>query len=432
MMTRLLSFALIVLATVFGYVLYKQQDVGYINLGLGGFSIETSLLVFGAAILALLFSALILFRIIGLISRGLSAPFFHFKRHFSEKSKYTLSSSLLDIAEGQYKKAEKRLLSEIKNSADPLPLYLAAATAAQEQNAYEQRDEYLQLARDIAQGMAQKKKSGKPNTEIALGLIKAEFQLAHNQLELAIDTLSTLASLSPKHGRVLTLLGEAYRRLSRWKQLRELINKLYEYKALPDEKIQTLEKETWHGLIKDIATPDNAELLCALWEEIPTHLKSSNEFLEFYLYTLKSIRQDNYAAQILQQSLEHNWQNSLVILYADLDVSADNKLLETAEGWLKEHPDNAHLLLALGKMCMKLGLWGKARSYLEASFSIGPLPETCLRLAILFEEKLEETAIARDYYRKGLRMLVDGTIPSISTIEQQKEITPKLKIVSPK
>lgn len=435
-MNRFLSFTLIVLATVFGYVLYKQQDVGVINIGLGSFSIETSLLVFGAAIIALLFGVLMLLRLIERFSKGFSILTSRFKQYFAEKSKHALSDGLIDIAEGHYEKAEKRLLAEIKSFTDPFPVYLAAAAAAQEQGAYDRRDEYLQLAQEMSC-------VDKPKTEIAIGLIKAELQLAHNQPEQAIDTLESLENASPKHVRVLALLSEAYHRLSRWEQLRELINKLYKYKTLPNDKIRTLEMQAWHGLIKDSSTPDNAVFLCGLWDEAPAHLKTSNEFLEFYVCALKRINQDDDAAQLLLRNLNHNWQDSLVVLYAGLDVSADDKQLETTEAWLKEHPDNAHLLLILGKMCLRLSLWGKARSYLEASLCIAPLPETCLRLATLLEEHMDEAEVAQDYYRKGLHLLVDEKIPvttasaTIKNNSQPRELQPResktrLKIVPPK
>ena len=424
-MSRLFSFALIVVTTVFGYALYTQQDVGYIKFGLGSLSIETSLLVFGALIIASLFVVLMLLRVLERFNKGVSVLSSLFRLRFTEKSRHALSNSLIDIAEGHYEKAEKRLLKAIKNNNDPFPLYLTAASAAHEQNADEQRDEYLQLALDTNW-------QGKPKADIAMGLVKAEFYLKHDQPEQAINTLTSLENDSPKHGRVLALLSEAYRRLSRWSQLRELMSKLYKNKTLPDEQIRALELETWYGLIKDNATPDNAALLFVLWDEMPAHVKTSDELFEFYVCTLKNIKQDDIAAKLLLENLKHEWRDALIILYADLDAPADNTQMETIEGWLEQHPDNAHLLLLLGKMCTKLGLWGKARSYLEASLSIKPAPQTCLRLATLLEEHLGEPESAQNYYRKGLHLLVDNTVPTIVSEETQKENQPRLKIVTPK
>src|SRR4026209_1828315 len=47
--------------------------------------------------------------------------------------------------------------------------------------------------------------------------------------------------------------------------------------------------------------------------------------------------------------------------------------IERAESWLLEHARDAQLLAALGRLCAPAGLWGKARSLLQASVSVrGP------------------------------------------------------------
>jgi HemY protein len=109
----------------------------------------------------------------------------------------------------------------------------------------------------------------------------------------------------------------------------------------------------------------------------------------------------------------------------------DNKQLEMAEGWLKEHQHNAWLLLALGKMCISRSLWGKARNYLEASISICPMPENYLKLARLLEEHMEEPAAAQEYYRQGLHLLAGDYGEEILNRDAHdfERETPQLKIV---
>ena len=46
--------------------------------------------------------------------------------------------------------------------------------------------------------------------------------------------------------------------------------------------------------------------------------------------------------------------------------------IERAESWLKQHPDDAALLLTLGRLCAQQELWGKAQSYLDASIAVEP------------------------------------------------------------
>jgi uncharacterized protein HemY len=53
-------------------------------------------------------------------------------------------------------------------------------------------------------------------------------------------------------------------------------------------------------------------------------------------------------------------------------------------------------------------LWGKARTYLEASIGIGPQPETYCELANLLHDLGEEDR-ARELYRQGLQNVASAS-----------------------
>jgi HemY protein len=82
--------------------------------------------------------------------------------------------------------------------------------------------------------------------------------------------------------------------------------------------------------------------------------------------------------------------------------------LATAEDWLKRHQRHPLLLLTLGRLAMRVQLWGKARAYLEASAGMEARAETYRVLGELLE-RLGEESTARDYYHKGLTLITgDG------------------------
>jgi HemY protein len=56
------------------------------------------------------------------------------------------------------------------------------------------------------------------------------------------------------------------------------------------------------------------------------------------------------------------------------------------------------LLLALGRLCLSQGLWGKAQAYLEASLSLAEQREARLELARLLEQT-ERSGEALPHYR---------------------------------
>ena len=59
--------------------------------------------------------------------------------------------------------------------------------------------------------------------------------------------------------------------------------------------------------------------------------------------------------------------------------------IERAESWLLEHERDAQLLATLGRLCAQAELWGKARSFLEASLSFEESRVAHLELARLAE-----------------------------------------------
>ena len=74
----------------------------------------------------------------------------------------------------------------------------------------------------------------------------------------------------------------------------------------------------------------------------------------------------------LDSALRREWSSSLVETWGALGSEDLDARLRRAEGWLDAHPNDAGLLLALGRMCVRLGLWGKARKYLERSLALSP------------------------------------------------------------
>ena len=81
-------------------------------------------------------------------------------------------------------------------------------------------------------------------------------------------------------------------------------------------------------------------------------------------------------------------------------------------------------------MCARMSLWGKARSYLEASLSVQPMPVTFLKLAELLEDHMNEKAQAQDYYRHGLHMLSGDYGEDMLANDFERVVeTPELKII---
>ena len=147
------------------------------------------------------------------------------------------------------------------------------------------------------------------------------------------------------------------------------------------------------------------DIVTQLWEIVPRNIRAIAEVVEYYAAELIRLHASGEAEQVLREYLSSNWADSTVMLYSELDVMATEDQLGTAEGWLQHHPQDEHLLYALGRMCISKDMWQQARNYLEASLSARPMPATYLKLAQLLEDHLEDRRQAQEYYRQGLHML---------------------------
>jgi len=90
------------------------------------------------------------------------------------------------------------------------------------------------------------------------------------------------------------------------------------------------------------------------------------------------------------------------VAVADADGGELTARIARAEGWLKQRPRDAGLLLALGRLCLQQKLWGKAQNYLEASLSVEESRDAHLELARLLDQ-LERPGEADRHYRQGSR-----------------------------
>jgi len=91
------------------------------------------------------------------------------------------------------------------------------------------------------------------------------------------------------------------------------------------------------------------------------------------------------AQAIIEQALEREWNSSLVSLYGEAGGADAIPQIERAEKWLRAQARDPALLLALGKLCMRQELWGKAQSYIEASLALEPTHDGHMTLAALME-----------------------------------------------
>ena len=386
-MRTLIAAFLALLAAVL-VTLWVKQDNGYVLIGYGTWTIEGSLALFTLGVLAMF---ILLHLSLRLLSRLWQMPEqvaeWRRKRRI-QRAHRSLTRGLVELAEGRWKVAERHLTRHAEQSETPLINYLAAARAAQLQGEHGRRDDYLHLAHESM-----------PSADVAVGLTQAELQLAHQQYEQALATLMHVRSLSPKHNYVLKLLKKLYENLGEWQKLEEILPDLRRRKVIGDKEFQALEGQVLRERLKQESV--SVDQLVHYWQSIPKDLRQDQSMLIEYCRRMLPLGAGPRVEPLIANALSRQWVSELVVLYGQIELNDPSHQLAVAEGWLKQHPEDAVLLLTLARLALKNKLWGKARSYLEASISIAPTPESYQQLGLLLE-RLGEPAKAAKCFRAGL------------------------------
>lgn len=384
-----LFYLLVTLTVVTVFTLYAMEDRGYVLINVWGYTIESSLVTW---IVTLTLAFVALYYSLRLVGRTFQVPA-EMKKWRSQRRQYYASQSLLsgleNLAEGNWRKAEREVLKHISDSQVPMLNYLTAARAAHELNDYDKRDSYLKLA-------GQNVKS----SDVGVKLTQAELQMRQNQHEQALATLRALQQQDPQHKTVLKTLAKVYRELQDWNDLIALFPLLRKLKAFNAEELDALEQEAYIKLVTsgDREHPVN---LSEAWYRMPQSVQNNIKVLTLYIQELIRQRQSDIAEPLIRNALKREWSNDLVRLYGIIDGADANGQLSHAESWLAREENNPYLLLTLGRLSLRCKLWGKARSYLEASIGAKGLPEAHNELAHLLE-RLGENDLALQHYRLGL------------------------------
>lgn len=386
-MLRAIILLLLTLAAGVALAMMLGSEPGLVRVYYGGEVWETPLPIFAAltigAMLAIWAAAALLGWAWQFPARLRAAQ----QRRKHTRARHALTQGLIEIAEGEWRKGERRLVRFARDSDTPLINYLAAARAAQLLLEDERRDAYLKAAYEST-----------PAATTAVLLTQAELQMAHGQFEHALATLRRLQEIAPGHAYGLKLLARAYEFLGDWHALEQLLPRLRKTGGIREEELERLEIL---ALEQAFAKAGNEDGLNNVWSNTPRRLRRLPGIVSTYARRLMHIGAQERAETVLRDALKREWRAELVLLYGDLKTATPEKLLGRVEQWVKERGDDAALLSAAGSLCATAGLWGKARSYLETSIRLEPRPRTYQRLGQLLQE-LGQPEAAMQAFRKGL------------------------------
>lgn len=378
--TLLLFAAAVVLVTA-------AHNPAYVLVVYPPYRIELSLTLFAALLLFTFASG---YGLVRLLSSAVQLP--EFVRRFRLERSQAKGRKLMDEAlgaffEGRYAAAEKASAQAIELG-DASALHpIIAARAAHELHEYEKRDAYLAAA------------EGKSAGDATMRLMATtKFMLDQRDPQAALHALKELRDSGVKgHTGALSLELKARQLAGDWDEVLNVLDQLEKRASIDVTVAAQIRQQAW---LEKIRQQEDLEGLTACLKAVPAEFRRRGKVAATAARALIRHGGCQLAQQLLSDSLNAQWDSELVALYGDCQGGDALGQIEQAEKWLSQHRDDAGLLLALGKLCMHQGLWGKAQNYLDASISVAPSHAAYTALGQL-AERLGKADQAFRYYQSA-------------------------------
>ena len=393
-----LFWLLAVFAAAVALVILGRIDAGYVLLIYPPYRVEASLLFFAVAALG---SFLILYALLRLLGHALALPAtvraFRARRR-RERAHAALAAALQAYYEGRYARAEKEAALAFDTGPTPGIAALLAARAAHQMRDFQRREAWLERAGGA--GVALRG---------AQLMSRAELALDERDFTAARDALRSLHGSGPRHIATTRMLLRAERGAGAWEEVLRLATQLAKRDAIAPALAEEYKVQATVELLARSA--DDAAAFERRWRAIAAPDQQHPRVAAAAARHATALGKAQLARDIIEQALAAEWSPQLVRRYGELPAGLDaagrateaRTRIERAEQWLLERSRDGELLAALGRLCAEAELWGKARSFLEASLSFEESRAAHVELARL-AERLGQGQDAQRHYRRAAEL----------------------------
>ncbi|MBC8007318.1 MAG: heme biosynthesis protein HemY [Prolixibacteraceae bacterium] len=380
---RALIWVISLFALAVGLVIAARYNSGYVLLVLPPWRAELSLNLAVILALGVFFVAYVMVRTAIITATMPSRVRTFHKRRSESRARATFNEALINFFEGRFGRAEKAAAAALKAGESPALSAMLAARSAHGMRAFAARDKYLSRS------------AGADPEEDAMKLMaQAEMLLDERRY---YDALDVLKRLPEKHTAALRLELRAQQMAMNWERVLALIPQLERRRVFERPVVAQLRRQAVIESLKRKAVDDKS--LREYWDRLPAEDRHEPRIAATAAQAFIALGGCEDAHRIVEEGLERQWDAALLAIYSECLGADVRQQLERAETWLKQHPRDAVLLLTLGRLCARQGLWGKARSYLEASLSIEPTHSAHLELGRLLEREGKPAEAAAEYQK---------------------------------
>ena len=366
---------------------------GYVLLVFPPYRAEVSLNLFALALVAVVLALYMVMRALA-VTVGLPKRVREYReRRQRERAGLVFQDAVRLLFEGRFGQAMKKAGESYAAGTAPGLSALIAARAAQRLREPEKLQDWMTRAM-----------SDDPRNEAATLMLEAEMMNESRRFDEALAALDRLQDKKGRHIAALRLELRARQGNGDWDGVLKLARQLEKRDALPPEVARE---------VKTLAHLENIARRRADAGQLQNYLRAvpaaeyGRRLVLAGARALVELDASDAAQKLIEGALdgysEAGWQPELVALYGGLTGPGLTARIAKAENWLRQYPDEAVLLLALGRMCMNQRLWGKAQSYLEASLALEETRDAHLALADLCDQ-LERSDEANRHFRASVRL----------------------------
>jgi len=324
------------------------------------------------------------------------------QRQSEKRASRALRAALQAHFEGRYGHAEREA-----DEAQELPetaglAALVAARSAHRMREYGRRDEWLRRA------------ESDPGLRAAKLMTEAECLVDAREGKRALTVVEQLHAAGARHIQSLRLALKAHQYAGDWDSVLRLLRTLNKRDALHPVAARQMKSLAYRALFA--ARGEDPHALLALWQTVPQADRRIGDVALVAAQSFNAAGLGYHARVVIESAIASEWDARLAEEYprsgdgrmeatglASAGRDDDARLqIERAERWTRDHADEPSAFYALGALCVRERLWGKANNALNAALVRSP--DARLATAIHFElgrvfEEIDEPEKAREQFR---------------------------------
>ena len=387
---RFAIWSVLLAAVAVGIALLARNSTGYVVIVAAPHRIELSLnllfLLILGGYLAFYFATRLVSTLVQIPARVAA----YREERARSRNRQSLNDALLAFFQGRYASAEKSAASALAGEDTKGVAAIIAARSAHELGRFTEREQFLEQVR-----------GSEPELDQARLTTLADLLVSQGRFEDALTVLNDLSARDARNLRLLRLRLQAEQATRRWDEMLDTVDALHRLGGLAAAEAATVRRTAHLGNLNRKA--QDAAALSAYWKMLPAEARLDPTVAATAARYYLALGGTAPAQEIIEHALEKEWNAGLIALYGEAAGTDALPQIERAEKWLREHARDPALLLALGKLCMRQSLWGKAQSYIEASLALEPTHDGHMTLAALME-RLGKTQEAVRHFRRSAEL----------------------------